>query len=224
MQGPDTIDRLDPAVGGRPYHHEGPYDAASLARNRDPKYAPVAALESTNSETIRATPQENVKDALERHKPLDGVAAVPPGQPDRLGRTYDYEEGTDMMREGFNGEPGYKRWGGKDYDPEDLKGQGDTFGLDRALRAHRIDDNGGIEMQDSAALKKDYKRQEHQGLLDTRDPTAIAGDDGKYAEIQAANDTDLHNDGGIRRSGSLRAAGDSLKRRIGSLRHKNRDD
>lgn len=113
MQGPDTIDRLDPAVGGRPYHHEGPYDAASLARNRDPKYAPVAALESTNSETIRATPQENVKDALERHKPLDGVAAVPPGQPDRLGRTYDYEEGTDMMREGFNGEPGYKRWGGK---------------------------------------------------------------------------------------------------------------
>lgn len=112
----------------------------------------------------------------------------------------------------------------QDYDPEDLKGQGDTFGLDRALRAHRIDDNGGIEMQDSAALKKDYKRQENQGLLDTRDPTAIAGDDGRYAEIQAANDTDLHNDGGIRRSGSLRAAGDSLKRRIGSLRHKNRDN
>lgn len=113
MQGPDIIDRLDPAIGGRAYHHEGPYDAASLARNRDPKYAPVAALESTNQEAIRATPQENVKDALEKHKPLDGVAVVPPGQPDRLGRTYDYEEGSDMMREGFNGEPGYKQWAGK---------------------------------------------------------------------------------------------------------------
>jgi hypothetical protein len=113
MQGPDIIDRLDPAIGGVPYHHEGPYDAASLARNRDPKYAPVAALETTNAEALRATPQENVRDALEKHKPLDGVAIVPPGEPDRLGRTYNYEEGTDMMREGLNGEPGYKQWSGK---------------------------------------------------------------------------------------------------------------
>jgi hypothetical protein len=113
MQGADIIDRLDPAIGGRPYHHEGPYDAASLARNRDPKYAPVAALETTNSEAIRATPQEAIKDSLDKHMPLDGVAVVPPGQPDRLGRTYDYEEGTDMMREGFNGDPGYKQWSGK---------------------------------------------------------------------------------------------------------------
>jgi hypothetical protein len=113
MQGADIIDRLDPAIGGRPYHHEGPYDAASLARNRDPKYAPVAALETTNSEAIRATPQEHIRDALDKHVPLDGTAVVPPGQPDRLGRTYDYEEGTDMMREGFNGDPGYKQWSGK---------------------------------------------------------------------------------------------------------------
>ena len=113
MQGADLIDRLDPAIGGRAYHHEGPYDAASLARNRDPKYAPVAALETTNSMAIAATPQENVKDALEKHKPLDGTAVVPPGEPDRLGRTYNYEEGTDMMREGFNGDPGYKQWSGK---------------------------------------------------------------------------------------------------------------
>jgi hypothetical protein len=76
-------------------------------------HAPVAALETTNAEALRATPQENVRDALEKHKPLDGVAIVPPGEPDRLGRTYNYEEGTDMMREGLNGEPGYKQWSGK---------------------------------------------------------------------------------------------------------------
>lgn len=106
----------------------------------------------------------------------------------------------------------------QDYDPDDLKGQGDSFALDRALQAQRIDDDGGIEMQDSAALRKDYKRQERQGMLDKRDPTAIAGDDGKYADIQAANDTDIH------RKSSIRAAGDSLKRRIGSIRRKNSDD
>jgi hypothetical protein len=215
MQGPDIIDRLDPAIGGRAYHHEGPYDAASLARNRDPKYAPVAALETTNSEAIRATPQENIRDALEKHKPLDGVAVVPPGQPDRLGRTYDYQEGEDMMREGFNGGPGYKQWSGKDYDPDDVRGQGDSFALDRALRAHKIDDDGAIEMQDSAALRSEYKKQERQGMLDKRDPTTIAGDDGKYADITAANDTDLHKSHSIK---------DSLKKRVGSLRRKHREE
>lgn len=215
IQGPDIIDRLDPAIGGRAYHHEGPYDAASLARNRDPKYAPVAALETTNSEAIRATPQENIRDALEKHKPLDGVAVVPPGQPDRLGRTYNYEEGTDMMREGFNGGPGYKQWSGKDYDPDDLRGQGDSFTLDRALRAHKIDDDGGIEMQDTAALRSEYKKQERQGMLDKRDPTTIAGDDSKYADITAANDTDLHKSHSIK---------DTLKKRVGSLRRKHREE
>lgn len=234
IQGPDIIDRLDPAIGGRAYHHEGPYDAASLARNRDPKYAPVAALETTNSEAIRATPQENIRDALEKHKPLDGVAVVPPGQPDRLGRTYNYEEGTDMMREGFNGGPGYKQWSGKvrsqistslpvsltnvqtqDYDPDDLRGQGDSFTLDRALRAHKIDDDGGIEMQDSAALRSEYKKQEREGMLDKRDPTTIAGDDSKYADITAANDTDLHKSHSIK---------DTLKKRVGSLRRKHREE
>jgi hypothetical protein len=73
-------------------------------------------------------------------------------------------------------------------------------------------------MQDGAALRKDYKKQERQGMLDNRDPTTIAGDDGKYADIQAANDTDLH------KSHSIRAAGGNLKKRIGSLRRKNRDE
>lgn len=77
-------------------------------------------------------------------------------------------------------------------------------------------------MQDGSALRKDYKKKERQGLLDTRDPTEIAGDDGRYTDVQAANDTDLHNN--MRRSGSLRAAGDSIKRRIGSLKHRHRDD
>lgn len=113
IPGPDTIDRLDPAIAGRSYHHEGPYDAALLARNTSYESSPLAALKTTNEEALKATPKESIKDAVERHKPLDGVASVPPGLPDRFGRTYNYEEGADLMHEENNDGPGYKRWGGK---------------------------------------------------------------------------------------------------------------
>ena len=112
LPGADVIDRLDPAMLGRAYHHEGPYDAASLARNTG-KNSPIAALKTTNEEALKATPRENIRDAVERHKPLDGVAFVPPGEPDQFGRTYEYEEGTDMMREPGSGDAGYRRWPGQ---------------------------------------------------------------------------------------------------------------
>lgn len=113
IPGADSIDRLDPAIGGIAYHHEGPYDAALMSRNRDPKNAPIGALETSNAEALKATPRENIKDAVERHKPLDGVAAVPPGQEDRFGRVYKYEEGADLMHEPSSADAGYKRWPGK---------------------------------------------------------------------------------------------------------------
>lgn len=107
IPGADVIDRLDPTINKIPYHHEGPYDAASLARNMNVKHSPVAALSETNAEAIKATAPENVKDAVRQHKPLDGVAIVPPGETDRLGRTYDYEEGPNqMIEDGGN----YKRY------------------------------------------------------------------------------------------------------------------
>ncbi len=81
-----------------------------MARNRNPKHAPLNAVKDSNAEAIRATPQENVKDAVERHKPLDGTAVVPPGERDRFGRRYNYHEGADMMHEASSGDPGYKRW------------------------------------------------------------------------------------------------------------------
>lgn len=108
--GADTVDKLDPAFGGHAYHHEGPYDAALLARNTSYESSPIAALKTSNEEALKATPAENVQNTLDRHVPLDGVAIVPPGVPDRFGRTYNYEEGADLMHESVNGEPGYKRW------------------------------------------------------------------------------------------------------------------
>lgn len=105
IPGPDTIDKLDVIN----YHHEGPYDAALLARNTSHKSSPVAAVRETNNEALRATPRENIMDSIDRHRPLDGVAAIPPGQTDRFGREYKYEEGDNMMiHNGAN----YKRWPG----------------------------------------------------------------------------------------------------------------
>ncbi|KAF2163998.1 hypothetical protein M409DRAFT_68224 [Zasmidium cellare ATCC 36951] len=218
IPGPDTIDRLDPAIAGRAYHHEGPYDAALLARNTSYENSPLAALKTSNDEALKATPQESIKDAVERHKPLDGVASVPPGMPDRFGRTYNYEEGADLMHEENNDGPGYKRWAGKDYSPDDLKGESEpAFSLDRALRAHKISDSG-IELQEGTHLMKDYSKKKENGTLDNRDPVHIAGDDAKYADMQFANSHDT--DAGVRRSGSLR---EGLKKRIGSLRKKRAD-
>lgn len=85
MPGTDMIDRLDPTTSNIPYHHEGPFDAALLARNTDPKSSPVAALQTSNAETLRATPAEKVADSVNRHVPLDGVAAVGAGEVDGLG-------------------------------------------------------------------------------------------------------------------------------------------
>lgn len=228
IPGADVIDRLDPALGGHAYHHEGPYDAATLARNTNYKNSPIAALETSNLEALKATPAENIKDAVERHKPLDGVAVVPPGEKDRFGRTYDYQEGADLMREGDETNPGYKRWPGKDYDPEDLKGQGDTFALDRALRAHKINDDG-IEMSDRAGIDRAYHKAERDGSLDKRDPVDIAGGDRKYVDLEFANASsrDAEIAGGMDSldgtSGLKKGIG-SIKKRIGSLRHRKNDN
>ena len=107
IPGTDSIDTLD--IAFFPYHHEGPYDATLLARNTNPLHSPVAAVRNTNEETLKATPPEMLLDSLRRHRPLDGVASVPPGMQDKHGKTYEYEEGTNMMIE--NG-GNYKRWPG----------------------------------------------------------------------------------------------------------------
>lgn len=104
--GSDSIDRLD-TVGGK-YHHDGPFDATLLARNTSFFNSPVEAVSSATEEALKATPREKIKDSVEKHRPLDGVAVVPPGEADFSGRTYEYEEGADLMIEDGN----YKRWTG----------------------------------------------------------------------------------------------------------------
>jgi hypothetical protein len=125
-----------------------------LARNLSPQTSPIAAVQSTNAEALRATPHEIIKDSLTRHRPLDGVAVIPPGQRDISGRSMDYEEGTDMMiANGGN----YKRWPGVTYLPEDLKGKGEpAFSIDRALhqRTKREEDDGWVGGREGGGVQR----------------------------------------------------------------------
>ena len=111
MVGADSIDNLD-NVGPGAYHHEGPYDATLLARNHTHTSSPLEAVRATNEEALKATPKEMIQDSVERHRPLDGVAVIPPGLPDRYGNVLNYQEGTDMMIEGQPEGGAYRRWPG----------------------------------------------------------------------------------------------------------------
>ncbi|KAL8809739.1 MAG: hypothetical protein Q9200_003157 [Gallowayella weberi] len=216
--GADSIDQLD--ITGGAYHHEGPFDAASLARNRSYKNSPIEAVASTNAEALRATPKEKITDAVQKHRPLDGVAIVPPGQADREGRVYNYQEGTDLMIEdGGN----YKRWPGVKYLPEDLKGKGEpSYSIEKSLKQHKQNakDHRRVmsEGQPAYEMVPQTPRVEQRPGLQARsssfgNPNANAGVDGQqsYSEWERER--------GMQRSGSGSGSG-GLRKRFGSLRRK----
>lgn len=191
---PDTIDNLD-ASGIGQYHHEGPYDATLYARNNSHKSSPVAAVAQSNQEALRATPHEKVVDSVQRHHPLDGVAAYPPGMTDRNGHTYNYQEGENMMIEENAGGGPYKRWAGVQYHPDDIKGKGEpSYSIEKALKEHNLEEKeGGVEMRDNNRSRSGS---------------------GAYRSEAFANDND---ETGLGRKDSL---SNRIKRRVGSLRNK----
>ncbi|KAF1932118.1 uncharacterized protein M421DRAFT_416844 [Didymella exigua CBS 183.55] len=202
LQGADIIDRLDKSGVSR-YHHEGPYDAASMARNKDKKYSPVAAVQESNEEALRATPRENIRDAVEKHRPLEGVATVPPGMTDRFGRVYIYEEGTDMQRDPLN-KGDYKRVPGVQYHPDDLKGKGEpSYSIEKRLKDQKRLGDSGTEMTSRPHSKS-------VGHLDA--PGATPAENPFEHDASAS---------GIGRSNS--GLGSALKKRFGSMRRKKPD-
>ncbi|KAL9135948.1 MAG: hypothetical protein Q9175_002846 [Cornicularia normoerica] len=197
--GPDTIDRMD-TVGG--FHHDGPYEATLLARNTSYRNSPVEAVSATNEEALNATPREMIKDSVEKHRPLDGVAMVPPGMEDRYGNVYNYEEGTDMMIENSPEGGAYKRWPGVQYLPEDHKGKGEpSYSLEKALKQHKLhsrhasEGNSAIEMTTPATQRRP---------ISVEGQSRSVGDGQKYADWEQ----------GVRRSSS--GAG-NLRKRFGNL-------
>ncbi|KAH9879059.1 hypothetical protein J1614_002494 [Plenodomus biglobosus] len=201
FQGADVIDRLDRA-GFSQYHHEGPYDAASLARNRHEKFSPVAAVRESNEEALRATPAENIKDAITKRRPLEGVAIIPPGIPDRFGRVLHYQEGADLQRE-----PGgdYRRWPGQYYHPDDLKGKGEpSYTIEKALKDHKRLGASGTELMTRHSRSKSTGHPDAALLSPPQPYTAEASGIGR-------SNTNGH------------SMGTSLKNRFNSMRRRKQE-
>lgn len=94
----DLIDSFDNAAPSS-YHHEGPYDAVSRARNRNPASSPLRALANQTAGPSNSSRKENKsnEDSLNSHRPLPSQPLYPPGTVDREGRVYDFEEGANHM-------------------------------------------------------------------------------------------------------------------------------
>ena len=79
-------------------------------------------------------------------------------------------------------------------------------------------------MQDRSRISKDYHDAERRGQLDPRDPVEIAGGEGNYVDMEVAtaraNAEATSSDANMSRGG-IRG---SLKKRIGSLKKKARDE
>ncbi|KAF7518317.1 hypothetical protein G7054_g13497 [Neopestalotiopsis clavispora] len=213
---PDQIDSLD-NITGYAYHHDGPYDATLASRNKDPRYAPVEAVKESNLEALKATPAEHIQDSLRKKVPLSGTAVIPPGQEDFAGRTMNYEEGADLMREEDAAGGPYRRW--KDYDykysPEDLKGKAEPgFSMDRRAknngRMKGMEGTGVYEMQPSGASSNGAGHKGEDVMVRQRSYSSGAGPSSPRGE---GSGLDRSNTTGKRLSMGI-------KRRIGSLRRK----
>ncbi|KAL7949653.1 hypothetical protein V8C42DRAFT_341596 [Trichoderma barbatum] len=206
----DIIDALD-TIGGM-YHHGGPYDATLRSRNLDPRTSPVAAVQESNMEALRATPREYLIDSLRHHIPLQGTSTIPSGSLDHRGSRMSYEEGPDLMREPDAPGGPYRRWADTKYHPDDLKGKGEpSYSIERALKEKRRAKDGEpeeIEMQSGL-----YSRNHHSKPSKHQRSITVALHGSASSNGNAYNNTDLQ-----RRNSTGKKLSDSLKRRWGSIR------
>lgn len=211
---PDTIDSLD--VVGHPYHHEGPFDATYYARNTSFRNSPLEAVAASNEEALKATPREKIIDAVERHRPLDGVASYAPGEVDRNGHMYRYEQGENMMIDGNPEGGAYKRWPGVQYHPDDIKGKGEpSYTIEKKLKESRLsphtaDGGSSIEMTSRRRAKSssgEGDRYDGPGRENVLKQMWEGNPEGRDGNVARANTT------GKRHSG-----GGSIRRRFGSIR------
>jgi hypothetical protein len=144
-------------------------------------------------------------DSIRGHRPLDGVAAYAPGEVDRNGHIYNYEQGDNMMISGGNPAGGaYKRWPGVQYHPDDIKGKGEpSYSIEKALRGE-------------ADLKGHRKALSGEDIEMTSRP--IYPEDGLS---NAAGNDPMWGDGEEPR---MRRRTGSLKKKLGSVKkHLHRD-
>ena len=156
------------------------------------------------------------------HRPLDGVAAYPPGSTDPTGHVYDYEQGENLMTACGPEGGAYKRWPGVAYHPDDIKGMGEpSYSVVKALKDHNATpvDGSGRGHRKSASQEIELTSRPRQSTDRVR--TNTNGD-------QFDTDNPMWGDGEerMRRSASgreKRLSGGGLKKKFGSMKQHLKD-
>lgn len=224
QQPSDPIDALDHSgpLPEIPYHHEGPFDAATKARNASKKYSPLEAVKDTNLEALKATPAVFLKDSLDKHVPLQGTAVVPPGMQDFGGRTMEYQEGSDLNRDAHPPGGAYRPWDtisqSTSYPEADIKGKGTADFTKRKDKDTWVSNDGTVyELQPTTSKQKSDGTQVRQRSVSNAKDEPISPEQSRadpFSDSHAA-------EGGIHRSNTTgRSLAQSLKRRFGSIRRK----
>jgi len=195
-------------------------------------------VRGSNEEALRATPRENIRDALERHIPLTGTAVIPPGEEDHSGRRMSYEEGADLMREPDADGGAYRRWPDMKYHPDDLKGKGEpSYMIERELKKHNRANHKRIASDGNSVYEMQTQRPSTASSRMTNTPprrltrlrsqsdndaeramgtdSRLKGMNARTSAVASGSGTTGENDTS---EGSSSKLGNGLKKRFGSLR------
>ena len=116
----DIIDLMDDSVPPSLLrHHNGPFDPVTRSAYLLPHKSPLAALQHSIEEILKATPEVSIRDSLNKHVPLQNTAVVSPGELVPGGLP---DERLDYREENLIGDVG--RWEGVEYDEDDRRAKG----------------------------------------------------------------------------------------------------
>jgi hypothetical protein len=173
----------------------------------------LAALQHSNEEALRATPEISIRDSLNKHVPLQNTAIVPPGEhvpgglPDE---TLDYKE------ENLIGDIG--RWQGIEYDDDDRRAKGHpgwegafmNRGLNEVDRAkHDAKHHKTKSSEHQGGISDDYLA--NNGMIEMVTPERDIRVDGMQASSSAVEEAEHQH----KHHGLI----DGIKRRISLKRH-----
>jgi hypothetical protein len=211
---PDIIDRMDDSVPPSLLrHHSGPFDAVTKSAYLSKNKSPLAALEHSNEEALKATPEISIRDSLNKHVPLQNTAIVPPGEPIPGGLP---DEVLSYKEENLLGDVG--RWEGIEYDDDDRRAKGHpgwdgafvNLGRNEPDRArYDAKHNHGKKQKDGEWVQSTVGPE--YGMIEMVPPERDIRVDGMQASSSAVEEAEHHKHLGIV---------DGIKRRLSLKKHK----
>jgi hypothetical protein len=196
-------------------HHSGPFDAVTRSAYLSNQKSPLAALQHSNEEALKATPESAIRDSLNQHVPLQNTAVVGPGEHVPGGAADEVL--SDYQEENLIGDVG--RWDGVDYDDDDRRAKGHSgwegafmgLGHSEPERAKRNHAKGKVSRGDT--VESEYRLDEN-GMIEMMTPERDVRVSGMKASSSAIEQAEHE-----RHHGML----DGIKRRISLVRKHHRD-